>query len=515
MDPLDKNRGCDPMSSNCVIWQGPDIECIDLCKGDSISEVVYKLATELCTLLETFNINNFDLSCFDLAECAPDDFTGLINLLIERICVLEGIDPSESSASPDCPDDCIVDICQDFYYQNPQGDTVKTMTLTNYVLAIGNRVCQLIGQIGTINNTLSDHEARISGLEDVQGQPGPPAPGLVPICVLPQIPVSIEIYIAALEQAFCNHQNHTGGNQAILIAIQAACQGLNQSDQLNGSGSMSDLPGWYASPSSLAESFSNLWKTVCDIRGAIQFIQNNCCDTGCDAINLIVDAVLNDPTEIQLTFSGSIPNNYVDAAIGSTIEITDVGGGGPQVINGVAIKSAHVDSAQPLILTLAGVNGAIDVVVKVTYRFFDPISQTVCENIIQVMALGTNSCPDITLIPSYTQVDYNFIWAGTTPTVVTMELWNDAETIMFQSTALNITGNNPSGEFLNLTEGVVYKIRIVINGIPCDFESFTTLEYPCTAPTLSAPTIDYTDSKGDQTGITQSGWQTEYDSFHP
>ena len=45
----DTQEGCNPMSSNCVLWQGPDIPCINLCKGDSISDITAKLAEELCT----------------------------------------------------------------------------------------------------------------------------------------------------------------------------------------------------------------------------------------------------------------------------------------------------------------------------------------------------------------------------------------------------------------------------------------------------------------------------------
>ena len=44
---LDKEN-CSPVSSNCVTWQGPNISCINLCKGDSVSDVVYKLATQIC-----------------------------------------------------------------------------------------------------------------------------------------------------------------------------------------------------------------------------------------------------------------------------------------------------------------------------------------------------------------------------------------------------------------------------------------------------------------------------------
>ena len=43
-------KGCNPVSSNCVIWQGPDIPCIDLCAGDSISAVLAKLCEQLVAI---------------------------------------------------------------------------------------------------------------------------------------------------------------------------------------------------------------------------------------------------------------------------------------------------------------------------------------------------------------------------------------------------------------------------------------------------------------------------------
>ena len=44
------NTGCNPISSNCVIWQGPDIDCgsnFKICNGDTVSDVVANLAAEL------------------------------------------------------------------------------------------------------------------------------------------------------------------------------------------------------------------------------------------------------------------------------------------------------------------------------------------------------------------------------------------------------------------------------------------------------------------------------------
>ena len=33
---------CSPIASNCVVWTGPNIPCINLCKGDTVSDVVFK-----------------------------------------------------------------------------------------------------------------------------------------------------------------------------------------------------------------------------------------------------------------------------------------------------------------------------------------------------------------------------------------------------------------------------------------------------------------------------------------
>ena len=62
MKPLNlDNSPCSPTSSNCVIWQGPDLACIKLCKGDTVSDVIAKLATELCTIMDMLNVTNYDL----------------------------------------------------------------------------------------------------------------------------------------------------------------------------------------------------------------------------------------------------------------------------------------------------------------------------------------------------------------------------------------------------------------------------------------------------------------------
>jgi len=84
-----KTNGCNPISSNCVVWQGPDIPCIDLCHGDTISEVIYKLAVELCDLLDATSLTGLDLSCLDLNQ-TPQTQKELLQVIIDTLCSLDG-----------------------------------------------------------------------------------------------------------------------------------------------------------------------------------------------------------------------------------------------------------------------------------------------------------------------------------------------------------------------------------------------------------------------------------------
>ena len=86
IQPKDTQAGCNPVSSNCVIWQGPDIPCITLCRGDSISDVTYKLATELCTLVDQLAITGFDVSCFPPICPKPENIHDLIQFILDQLC---------------------------------------------------------------------------------------------------------------------------------------------------------------------------------------------------------------------------------------------------------------------------------------------------------------------------------------------------------------------------------------------------------------------------------------------
>jgi hypothetical protein len=90
IQPTNTQAGCNPVSSNCVIWQGPDIPCITLCRGDSISDVTYKVAIEICTLAEQLSLTNpgFDLTCFSPICPKPENIHDLIQFILDQLCAL-------------------------------------------------------------------------------------------------------------------------------------------------------------------------------------------------------------------------------------------------------------------------------------------------------------------------------------------------------------------------------------------------------------------------------------------
>jgi hypothetical protein len=84
--PIRKAKeNCSPVSSNCVVWQGPDIPFLDLCHGDSVTEVVFELATKVQEIITSLDPESYDLKCFD-SECPPASFEELLQAMIDRSC---------------------------------------------------------------------------------------------------------------------------------------------------------------------------------------------------------------------------------------------------------------------------------------------------------------------------------------------------------------------------------------------------------------------------------------------
>lgn len=487
MNPLNNSKEtCTPVSSNCVIWQGPDIECINLCKGDAVSDVVYKLATELCQLMQQFEITNYDLKCLTPTTCPPKDFTALIQLIIDRLCVLNDCcNGATPTTRVGCPDDCQVIIAPCFRYTNQFGDLVSTMTLTDYAIAIGNKVCDLVSEITTINATLADHEIRIETLENAVPPTYTP-PQVVPTCVLPPAPTEMNIMLAALEVQFCQLIGATGQSSDIYTALTRQCAGLNTQPQLSGVGTMNAIPNWVSNVQNLADAITNLWLTICDMRAAVSNIQSNCCPGGCDGILLSMNAQLEGST-LKMYVNGTVPPEFVTCAPGTTtFTITDGINVVTYPVNVLAILNNP--SGYSFDLSVTPLNLALNLTITANPCFYSVTTETTCQFALSYVAAYPGTCPSLI----YTQSESSISYTGTVSSTATyiVEVWNNAGTILMATQSANLNpGNTLSGTFLGLAPSTTYKVRVQVvpggGGTPlyCPFTSISTPASLCPAPT--------------------------------
>lgn len=272
MKPLNfDNSPCSPTSSNCVIWAGPDLKCINLCRGDSITDVVEKLATELCAILDTLSISSYDLDCFNLVNCAPSTFTDLINFLIVKVCELENV-PLTPGVPPSsgCPTDCIVSVAPCFI-----SGTITTMNLTEYVIAIGEKVCAIIDANALQDIAISDLEIRVTDLENTV-PPTYTTPTIVMAYTLPSIPALGAGTIQPIDTVIDSYVNQiwfpfvaaTGNTGCLLTAVGNQTVAPTDFSKVNPLAQMSvQYAGLWVTPAlSVCDTINNIWACIKDLR---------------------------------------------------------------------------------------------------------------------------------------------------------------------------------------------------------------------------------------------------------
>ena len=130
--------GCSPTSSSCVQWQGKDIDCITICEGASIDDVIHEIGCMMCTIKDQLDVDTYDLSCFNLPACdVPHTFRELMQFIIGLSCQLRDVYLNGDIGSVSNEDGILtVSIASCF-----QASLGTSSTITDYIAAIGEKVC--------------------------------------------------------------------------------------------------------------------------------------------------------------------------------------------------------------------------------------------------------------------------------------------------------------------------------------------------------------------------------------
>ncbi len=502
MKPLNRDEnGCTKISSQCVIWDGDNIPCLKLCKGDSISEVTFKLATQLCIVLKDLDISSYDLSCFNLQGCSPKDFIQLLQLIIDKICVIQGTKPPSPATGTGgivigVPPpvlgrtmDTQVNMSSCFYTVNPKtGDQVTTSSLADYVTLIGNMFCSLLAQQTMQTGTVANQATRIGSVEKTVATllAAPPSlPSLTPVCVMPNASTKIDIVLGALEQQFCDLRIATGKPPDLFSGINGLPAGTDTALGTSG-GTLSGISGWIPNVQNVGNAFANTLLIIRDLRSAITNIQKNCCPTPCNGLSVKLSATMPNTGQLILYFTGAIPQGLVECNIAGTVfSISDQSGHSINVTIPVAVNM-NVAGGYPVTISNTPLTPADNFTITSDICFKDNTIGTTCKSSLTYVFVNTLTCPSIVYVPGLTTLAFSFPHSSGTKTY-TVALYDSTGNTQIQAQIFPVT--NPttiSGTFSALVAGTSYKARVFIlstNGLTttCPLAVVTTLPNPCPA----------------------------------
>jgi hypothetical protein len=402
-----KSSTCAVLSSNCVIWHGAAIPCLNLCKDDTITDVILKMGELLCDTQTTAGSVNVDTTPLgnpttwttynDVIQFVVNDLSDLTTI-VNNIVV-----PPTPNLTAD------VAAC----LQVAAGGA--TLGVVDYTELLGTEVCALKTTVGSLETDVTTNTNNIVVINNVLSSLSTTYAPLNSsyVCLSSGVDTLANI-VSTIEQAVCDLEAQTG-NPAELGANIAPYCNISNSDALSAPGTMaSAYPEWNTTVSTLGETIKNLWITVCDMRTRLVNLAD-CCTSTCADIRLGFRAELNTNILTVRTTTGSeLPSDFTQCLVpGSTITITDGDGTSyTTVFNN--IETLIAGGSQAIDLSLTGLNLATDFSADVAYCFSNNTTGLQCQNVVSFNIINTVSCPTLTLASTWNNVagtgtvDYSF-----------------------------------------------------------------------------------------------------------
>jgi hypothetical protein len=314
MEPVSTNiskipakEGCTPISSSCIVWNGPDIPCINLCKGDTIEKVVYDLAIILCNITENvLDVSTLDFGCIlGEGECAPSTILETLQAIINKIC--ESAEPTPGGGGGTV--DPLLPLPECLRYTNGEGDIVTQLPHTQYTVYIAGKICDILLQIASITSIINNINTRINRLENIINNWDTSSPS---IAVVTQClsnsgtsgqTLSIDTAFTNLETRLCEYIQILGSVTEWTFSLQNICIDGNTPLPC-GEGTYGSLPNWVQNPVTAAASVNNLWVAFCAIQTCISGGDNP--QTLCNPIS-VTNVQITNVTVTSATITWTLP----------------------------------------------------------------------------------------------------------------------------------------------------------------------------------------------------------------
>ena len=487
------NKCLNPVTTKCVTWDGPEITCLDgtvLCKGQTIENSVYLLASKMCEIYEAIDIQGINTCINNIQDGASisigstSTIQQIFSAIINKVCSLNT--RVQTLENTDCPEiravvpTCLInDTTLPVQVQSFLGwdSTTNTLPIESYASYVAQIICFMLIKINTIQNSIASINQDIQSLWDALNNcTNNCSFNVQPTCTNNftlnpnNQPVFISDAYTWLETDFCQLQSAIGTSSQITDAISKQCANLNEQDKLSSGGTMENIAGWVNSPVNLADSLSNMWLTVCDMRQAVSQILDGCCFSLCSYLAFGYDITWSQDGK-TVTFSVNTPGSateYTSAAVPaptphtaapavplpawvitqfppasqSDIVITFNDGAGmqatwitSQTLNALAIVSTPISFTFPPAYDHTSINQTINI--QFFYDVNDGVTVAPCE------INQTDSLPYECCSPPPVPYDWGYDISSSDGTDMTIKVYGLLEStgLVYQGTATNSTNN--------------------------------------------------------------------------
>jgi len=80
------NQNCTKTSSNCIVWDGPDIPCLTICKGTPITALIFQLAMKYCDIIAPLS-TTYRVECLQ-GVSSTSSIPEVLQAVIDKLCSL-------------------------------------------------------------------------------------------------------------------------------------------------------------------------------------------------------------------------------------------------------------------------------------------------------------------------------------------------------------------------------------------------------------------------------------------
>ena len=262
MIPSNSNNkaGCDPISSNCVIWQGPDLTCVDVCTGDTVSDVVANLCTELAALM-TSSTEVVDVAAMNkttLLGEASSTLTGLIQQIIDNLALTNAaavpLPMEDIGAYEHRVPACLV----------PKANNTTLLGTSAYLSFLGTELCDLTKNLsGLSQGAITANANSIIQLQADQYT----TPTIYTSSIgTPSSLQSIDTVLQKFELEYSLLKNALNTPTALYAGVSA-----------QGTMLPLDPAGWqgtyYTAPTTVSHTIENLWSVIKDLRSTVTTLE--------------------------------------------------------------------------------------------------------------------------------------------------------------------------------------------------------------------------------------------------